>query len=57
MERYARDVTTRLIPELEKNVSELDNRVQDKKYISEELDLDTAIKELTELDRQCKELD
>ncbi len=54
MERYARDVTTNLIPALEKAVHELDSKVQEKKYITEELNMDQAIKELSELTEECK---
>jgi len=50
-------VTTKLIPELEREAHELDSKVNDKKYISEELELSVAIKELTELNEICKALD
>ena len=58
LERYARDVTQKLIPELERQVNELDNKVQEKKYITDDLiDMDTAIKELEILNKECQELD
>lgn len=49
MERYSRDVSTKLIPELKRNIYNLESAVQEKKFINEGIELETAIKELEEL--------
>lgn len=56
-ENYIRDVKDELIPKLIKAVSELDSLVQNKKYLSEEIDMETAIKELEELNNEAKKLE
>jgi dynein heavy chain len=57
LERFARDVTHVLIPNLEKAIGALDSMVQEKKFITSGIELDVAIKELGECDEQCRKLE
>ncbi|KAL4487471.1 hypothetical protein ABPG72_006991 [Tetrahymena utriculariae] len=57
IENYIRDVKEDLIPKLIKQVGELDSQIQNKKYLSEELDINVAIKELEGLYNDAKKLE
>ena len=55
-ESFKQKIEKNLIPELIRNVNALDNLVQDPKYLTEELDNELAIKELSEREVECREV-